>query len=142
MEEETGSGEVALPVAVMGVEGIYDIRLLRDTHAEILSYQQFVEGAFGMEEEGWRKASPTEVKYGEVWKGKLAIIAHSKEDELVDWVQVDAMKGALEKSRTPERKDMILELKGKHHEIWEDGLEMARAINVALETLQDSRPRA
>ena len=136
--EETGTGEqnIKMPVGAACVEGIYDLKLLRDTHRDYPAYQDFLQGAFGAEEQ-WENASPAQGNIRQTWKnGKVLVLAHSKEDELVDWVQVDTMANAL-KTEMSGIESTILELKGNHHEVWKDGAEMARAIRMALDLLEE-----
>lgn len=135
-----GEQNVKLPLAVVCVEGIYDLKLLRDTYREYPVYQDFLQGAFGTEEQ-WKKASPAQGNIGQTWKnGKVLVLAHSKEDELVGWVQVDTMANVLMKEEISGMKSTILELKGNHDEIWENGAEMARAVRTALGSLKEMHP--
>ncbi|KAJ5459220.1 hypothetical protein N7530_011164 [Penicillium desertorum] len=144
----------AQPTAIVGVAGIYDLRRLRDTHADISAYQEFIEGAFGADEMLWDGVSPAQatgsrgVEGG--WKsGRLAVLAHSKDDELVDWAQVEAMKQALSnwektEAHIPVQGDLhrdrrlrVLSISGAHDEAWENGEQLARAVTVAFEQLQE-----
>ena len=135
-EEENGKKEFEMPAAAVGVAGIYDMRLLRDNFLNIPVYEEFIKAAFGESEEEWDRASPTTGSYAKSWpKAQVLILAHSKEDELVDWAQVEAMEKSLKKQKKDERSDEVLELKGKHDEIWGKGTEMARAIETALKML-------
>ena len=113
---------------------------MRDTHAAIPAYETFTRAAFGDDEEEWDEASPINGKYAKVWpSGKVVVVAHSREDELVDWVQVDAIEKALHKERRDGRSDKVLELKGKHLDIWKEGTEMARAIKEVLQMLEKQK---
>lgn len=134
------------PTAILGVAGIYDLSLLRDKHSHILAYQDFIEGAFGKDEMGvWDAVSPARVK-GEDgvetgWEGgRLAVLARSVDDELVDSSQVEAMGETLaywEKAGSQgKRKVVVLPLHGTHDDAWKKGEELARAITVALRELQ------
>lgn len=127
------------PLAILGTEGIYDIRLLRDTHKDISAYQDFSEGAFGKDESVWDAVSPAfenAVQWG--WeRGRLAVLAQSPEDSLVDAGQVEAMKAALGVwEADSNRKAVVLPLKGEHDEPWREGVEFARAIAFTIEELQ------
>ena len=133
-----GNVHVELPKGILGVEGIYDLKALRDNHLDQSSYQTFIEGAFGMEDEGlWEQASPVTGKYCETWRGeRVAYIAHSKEDELVEWAQVDKMAEAWEmEGGNQKQNDFVILVKGRHHEIWKEGTEMARVIEKTVEEL-------
>ncbi|KAL9120800.1 MAG: hypothetical protein Q9187_002644 [Circinaria calcarea] len=139
--KETGTGAryVKMPIAVVCVEGMYDLELLRNTHQEYPVYQEFLQGAFGPDEQ-WGNASPAKGKIEETWTdGKVLLLAHSREDELVDWLQVETMVNTLKEEKVG-IKVTVLELKGKHDEIWENGVEMARAVKVALNTLKEMHP--
>ena len=136
----TENVEVIMPLVVLGVEGLYDLPLLRDTHQDSPMYQQFLEGAFGHDETNWKGAHPIRGRLSHTWEnGRALVIAHSRDDELVDWAQVDSMKDSMQRESTIRRTDVILELKGKHNNIWKDGREMARAIENALDivTIQE-----
>ena len=139
---------------------MYDIPLLVQTHAGVL---QFTEGAFGPEDEGlWEAVSPARWSdYGSSWKldggsgrkgAPVAVLAHSSEDELVQWGQVEAMERALKAPQQQRRGAgatdngtpgwegifQVLELKGSHNEVWQQGEQMARAITLALDMLDAS----
>lgn len=138
------------PVAVVGLEGIYDFSLLLRNHADQDAYRQFIEDAFGPDEEVWTKASPTSGDYTDRrFKGHLVVLAHSSEDELVEWAQVDAMVKVLtdqkwemqsenqiqrgrQESLTQRRQLFVMSLKGTHDEVWEKGTELSRTIEFAI----------
>lgn len=142
-----GSASVSTtPIAILGVAGIYYLRLLRDTFGDMPAYQEFVEGAFGPDESLWDAASPAKVEgrngvEGGWSAGRLAVLAHSPEDTLVDATQGEAMRWALtrwESNQTPgnDRRVVMLPVKGLHDDPWEKGDELARAIAVTVEELQ------
>ena len=136
--EGSSTDHTALPVAIVGLEGIYNLQLLRDTYREYPIYQELLEGAFGADEEVWQKASPIHGEFAKAWEnGKVSIIAHSKDDEKVDMLQAESMLRALKRQERRGRKDRFVELKGKHDEIWQGGRELARAIEVAFSLLDD-----
>lgn len=144
----------AHPTAIVGVAGIYDLRRLRDSHRDISAYLEFIEGAFGSNELLWDGVSPAQmvgsrgVEGG--WKtGRLAVLAHSKDDELVDDSQMEAMKEALShwgktEAQIPvqelshrDRRLRVLSISGAHDEAWEKGDQLAHAVKFAFEQLQD-----
>lgn len=142
---EDEDDDVVHPIAILGTEGIYDLKLLRDTHKDISAYQEFIEGAFGSEETAWDFVSPalkdssgySSVKYG--WRGgRLAVLAHSAEDSLVDASQGQEMKTALALWMLAQggRRAHSLSLKGEHDEPWQKGEELARAIVFTIDELQ------
>ena len=139
-ESEDHVSDPELPMAIVGVEGIYDLRLLRHTHPEHPAYQEFIEGAFGRRIWDQDEASPIIGKYGERWKnGRVVVVGHSRGDELVDWRQVESIQWRLSIELRVDRNDVVLELRGGHDEIWEEGKEMARAIEVTLKVLDGSK---
>lgn len=131
--------------AIVGLAGIYDLRLLRDTHsdspyAEI--YQSFLVGAFGSDETLWDKVSPASYRYQDMEKQRpLVLLVTASEDELVDIPQLDAMRAALS-SRTVadvgapamEVSDELV-VEGGHDEMWQKGERMGGAVRAALERL-------
>jgi kynurenine formamidase len=145
--------KVEPPVALLGVEGIYDFPLLVRTVPDEVrdKYVKPTQGAFGKNEDVWLEASPAQYSaetYARSWgEGRrLAIVAHSREDELVDWEQVRAIRKVFSQRVKDDRiKFEVLELKGKHHEeVWEKGEGLAKAIAEAirsLKVLSNAEPR-
>lgn len=144
----------AHPTAIVGVAGIYDLRQIVETHRDISEYRRFVEGAFGTDELLWNAVSPAQmvdsrgVEGG--WKtGRLVVLAHSKDDELVDQGQLETMREALrawegkkaqaskEELTSNDRRVQVLPLTGEHDEAWSKGDELARAIKFAFEELRN-----
>ncbi|KAJ6006329.1 hypothetical protein N7451_004273 [Penicillium sp. IBT 35674x] len=143
----------AHPMAIVGVAGIYDLRRLQDTHRDIGAYREFIEGAFGNDVMLWDGVSPAQmvgsrgVEGG--WKtGRLVVLAHSKDDELVDEGQVEEMREALRgweagKAQIPvrelssrDRRVEVLSIEGAHDEAWINGEGLARAVKFAFVELQ------
>ncbi|OJD22104.1 hypothetical protein ACJ73_06552 [Blastomyces percursus] len=149
----TGSGttgpNIKLPIAIVGVEGIYDLRALRDTFKKFPVYQEFIEAPFGSDENVWDGVSPAKVEgqkgiEGRWVNGRLATLAHSEADELVDIGQLRAMSKMLEMwrargSQGPTRNVLLLDdLKGGHDEIWSKGDALAQVIVKAISELKRS----
>ncbi len=139
--------------------GIYNIPLLLQNHdpptcPDNISkiYYDFVAGAFGPDRDVYRSVSPVVGQYGtQQWpRGKLMVLAHSYEDELIERQQRDVMCVALDRegwgivmeigdgeanvgdaSRVLEVRD----LKGGHDWIWEDGEQVARLLADVVERL-------
>ncbi|RAH63943.1 arylformamidase [Aspergillus aculeatinus CBS 121060] len=149
-----GGGSVAMgPQAILGTAGIYDLRALRDDHVQIAAYQQIIEGAFGEEEALWDAVSPAAVRderngvVGGWTAGRLAVLAHSPEDELVNARQHEVMSEALKPwveatassssqgGSSSRRKVELLPIKGAHDDCWDKGIELARAIAFTLDKL-------
>ena len=132
--------------------GIYNIPLLLRNHdppacpkhiSEI--YYEFVAGAFGENRDSYRHVSPVAGKYdAEQWReGKLMVLAHSYEDELIERQQRDVMCVALDREgwgivmeegdgeadvREGSRVLEVRDLKGGHDWIWEDGEQVAKLL--------------
>lgn len=134
--------------AVVGVEGVYDFTALRDAHMEYRGiYEEFTDEAFGAEEEGgWERGNMVEAvrkREGKMGVVEVVVLGHSKEDELVEWGQVELMEGALRergwrkgekgKWKGGGKEVLVEEIKGGHDEIWEKGEELARCVKFALE---------
>ena len=87
------------PKALILLEGIYSIRGLLDNHSPpkwagppkfTQIYADFLSAAFGPLSKDWDCASPNLLDYTEeAWpQGKLIVLCHSDDDELVEWEQV------------------------------------------------------
>lgn len=129
---------VVPPVAIVGLEGLYDLPLLVSNHEDQPVYRDFVANAFGPS--GWEQVSPASGKYEESWvEGQLVVLAHSKEDSLVEDEQWERMSLVLEMSGWTgegETKVFAFEVKGEHDEVWETG-DAARAVEFAVKKLMD-----
>lgn len=136
----TGAG-YEHPQAILGMAGIYNLRLLRDSHKDISAYQEFIEGAFGGDENVWDAVSPGVVGVDAWEEGRVVVLAHSESDELCDIAQSEGMKQRLggweEGGSSGQRKVHFLSIEGKHDEAWEKGTELARAIVFTLSQLQE-----
>jgi kynurenine formamidase len=146
------------PVAVVGLEGIYDLPLLNQTHIDQPVYASFLTNAFGSDEKVWRNVSPVEGDYKRAYnKGgmKLVLLAHSDDDELVEWEQTHALRKCLVNQGWKfsdsddrdsngsdaanklkyEEEVRILKLSGSHDEVWSKGDGVRTAIAVAVRKL-------
>ncbi|KAI9641765.1 Kynurenine formamidase [Ciborinia camelliae] len=122
-----------LPRYVLGVAGIYDLRLLRDTHSHP-AYNEFLTEAFGSNEKVWDEVSPARFSnFDEFGKsGKVLAFATSRNDELVDEEQIDVMmRNVQDIDGGVVVKNLKNMLKGAHNEIWETG-DLADAIDEIL----------
>ena len=127
-----------MPLAVVGVEGIYDLKLLEINHKDVPMYREFIERAFGRDEDGWRSASPVSGEFDHSWQNaRVVVLAWSPEDELVEEMQIKAMAQALKHHERALRVDVSIELEGKHNQIFQDGVQLANAIKMAFECLKD-----
>ena len=140
------------PLAIVGVEGIYDFPTMVDRHKDVEIYREFVEGALGKEEEVWGTVSPARwgrKGYLKSWaenvvKGEekvLAVLAHTRGDDLVEWGQVDDMERSLDLKSDGDGEAGIeykfIEVEGKHHEVWEKGRELARVVTEVVERVAE-----
>jgi len=162
-KEKASTGGVAVvgPEALILLAGIYNIPLMLRNHAppacpEHISniYKTFVKGAFGEDEgekeEEYIKVSPVTGKYDtQQWpEGRLLVICHSYEDELVERAQRDVMCVALDRQgwsivmevgdeedevRAEGRRVLnVRDLRGSHDWAWEDGKQIATLMAEAV----------
>jgi hypothetical protein len=125
---------IALPVGIVGICGIYDLSLLVRNHPEQPLYRSFVEEAFGRDETRWAAASPVTGKFHDKWpEGKAAVIAPSRDDELVEFAQSEAMSDHLWVEKRSTRRDVIISLTGRHNDVVYEGDEIARALIKCLD---------
>ena len=147
------------PEALILTAGIYNIPLFLRNHfppacpeniAKI--YNTIITGAFGANTSVYHGVSPVAGKYGtESWpNGKLIVLAHSYEDELVERAQRDVMCVALDREgwgivmedgdeeanvQTGRRVLEVRDIKGTHDFVWEDGEQSAKLIAEVVERL-------
>ncbi|GAB7363899.1 hypothetical protein MBLNU230_g4462t1 [Neophaeotheca triangularis] len=123
------------PLAIVAVEGIYHLPALLEAHTDQPVYGDIVENAFGQSD--YKAVSPAAWDWegsGSWDEGLAVVLAHSREDELVEWEQVELMKDSLKGwSAMNDGRVKLIEVKGKHDEVWEEGTELARAIEAAFE---------
>ncbi|KAG9751991.1 alpha/beta-hydrolase, partial [Aureobasidium melanogenum] len=135
-----GHGAIWPPVALLGMEGIYDIAALVATHTHP-AYREFVTAAFGQNEETWVTASQL-VGRLEKWRGNVLLV-QSSSDELVDMEQTDSMMEKLVMQGFTRTSTISTSTEGKqvskmvidclHDEVWEKGTELAEAIRVVTD---------
>lgn len=130
---QASSHGIAAPAAMLGVCGIYDFPAI---HASNPGYDSLTKNA--MRPEDYKSASPACYsldKYEKIWNGEkiLVVLAAGKADELVVWDQVEIMENLLKPSKTIETE--VIEVYGKHNEVWETGTELARAIQHTLKRM-------
>jgi kynurenine formamidase len=138
------NSDIQPPIAILGIDAIYDIPLSRNRNIGLQKYQPLIEGAFGNDEQVWAAASPaTWTKYAETWKeGRSIMLVHSREDEMIDWSQVEAMEKCWSENQewgSNKIEMKIQEIKGRHAEIWQKGVGMAGPIAEAIMSLQLDR---
>lgn len=134
---------VVPPLAVVGVEGIYDLPRLLDDYGHVPGYREFVTNAFGDDPRDWAAASPTSGSFDDGWsEGRIVAMLHSIDDELVGPEQADAMAAALRRqcwsADDSDRRLIVSKVHGlTHDEFWQSGEVMAAFIGkVVVELLQ------
>ncbi|KAJ0116141.1 hypothetical protein J7T55_005087 [Diaporthe amygdali] len=135
----TGGGEssgVSLPAAVVGFEGIYDLVGLDGRMGG--GYAGFMEAAFGTDRDAWRHASPATAggnfrDWADREGPRLAVLAQSVGDELVDMPEVETMERRLKEDGV-QNLLVFKDLKGGHFDVLNDG-SFARVLVKTLEEL-------
>jgi kynurenine formamidase len=140
------------PIAVVGLEGLYDLPLLNQVHLDEPIYAAFITSAFGSDRKIWKEVSPAYGQFKPAFHNgglRLVVLGHSSEDELVGWEQVGAMWRVLEgqgwsvaededvhgDEETPEKRLVLIQLKGTHDEIWDKGTGVRKGIEIAIRGL-------
>lgn len=129
---------VPLPRVAIGISGIYDLPGLvtrfEGVHGGI--YRHFVTGAFGSDEELWKKASPAYYPGKYSWPGgKVSMLAWSPEDTLIDEPEIECMVRKMTSDGTPMA--IVKDLTGDHEVVWEQGDQIARLVKEALSHLAE-----
>ena len=144
---------VQKPVAIVGLNGLYDMPTLihspgeKHQHLQAL-YEDFTRRAFGNEESVWKNISPVFVedwRQGEwVLEGKKArqvFLVQSKEDSLVPYWQLDAMRESFLRSGSGTSGSDVLEIKeleavGDHNDLWKEGTRLAQIVVEVVQSLK------
>lgn len=133
--------DVELPAAAVGFEGIYDLAGLDARRGG--SYASFMAPAFGLPGDGWDAASPATAGGGGPGFGpggnwrrgpRLAVLAHSPDDELVDVAECDAMEARLRRDGVANVR-VFRDLRGGHFEVVKDG-SFARVLRETWDELE------
>ena len=125
---------IEAPEAVAGVCGIYDFEEL---HRKWPGYDHLTRNAIKDEEE-WPRASPSRYsreEYERVWargRKRWVLLAQSNSDGLVDFGQAQEMEKIFESEKDGLILSDLMEIKGKHNQIWEQGGELAKVIAVGV----------
>ena len=154
------------PRALLGVNGVYDLRMLHRGRREFEELTRRVipeegrwEGEDGAGAVGWKEGRWAEA-WGRMGKGegegpgmakgkRTLLLAHSREDRLVGFAQAEALKGVFDARVREEGAEIglpsqsqisceLLEIKGRHNECWENGRELARAIREGMGRVLES----
>ncbi|KAI1036571.1 hypothetical protein LB503_002954 [Fusarium chuoi] len=123
-----------LPIAIVGVSGIFDLVGLNARHNG--GYAGFIGAAFGDDKSAWEKASP--VRFGSNFRdnwadGKLTMLAWSAEDTLIDEPEIDTMASLLTEQGL--EVEVNKHLRGEHDFVWQDGSQIARLVITTLHHL-------
>lgn len=157
---EPASYTLIKPEAALLLAGIYDFPLMLQNHtvptypAEFARiYEELFESAFGADRSVYQSLSPVSLKLDrEQWpEGKLAVLAYSSEDELIEEQQRDVMCAALEgqgwsivKEEGAEENDVraegkrmvkLRDIKGSHDDVWKDGKQIATIVAEVVQRL-------
>ncbi|KAM4056085.1 alpha/beta hydrolase fold domain-containing protein [Hirsutella rhossiliensis] len=136
-----GGPPVPLPAAIVAISGIYDLVGINARRAG--SYAAFISAAFGPEGDGdgWRAASPAcfSGSFRDRWPGnnRLALLAHSPDDSLVDAAETDAMAAKLAADGVDV--SVVKDLTGEHNFVWQDGEQVARLVGQVLARLRQGK---
>ncbi|CAJ2507666.1 Uu.00g088520.m01.CDS01 [Anthostomella pinea] len=145
--DDDGKPHLILPQAIVCFEGIYDFAGLNARFDG--AYAGFMSGAFGNPED-WNAAAPVTLtgNYRDRWQGggkdesgggdgdggggnRVALLAWSPDDTLVDEPEVDAMARRLGADGVA-GVVVMKDLEGDHDEIWEKGDGVARMMRVVF----------
>ncbi|EFX06031.1 hypothetical protein CMQ_4100 [Grosmannia clavigera kw1407] len=118
-------GGVALPQAIIGVSGIYDLTGINERSGG--SYGGFLTGAFG-DASTWDPVAPRtcSADFAVALAGCSVLLARSQDDELVDEPEIDNMAERLRADYCSP--SVWKDLRGPHDSCWEEGKELARLI--------------
>ena len=131
--EEEG---IEAPLGVVGVCGIYDWDQL---HRWSVGCESLTTSA-GLDEQRWREASPGRIESG-VWEERWArgrkrsiVLGQGRGDELVDFEQAVGMQRVFdgEGREAGMISCDLMEVGGRHNEVWEKGDELVRVIGVGM----------
>lgn len=125
--------DIPKPVAVLGVSGIYDFPQILRTNPEYtnLTLNAIKDPAL------LGSASPAEYPsflYSQL-NLRAIVLAHSHDDGLVPWDQVETMDAVVKDAAKLEE---IFTLQGAHNSIWGGGVQLARAFAETLALLSGS----
>ncbi|CAK7271205.1 Kynurenine formamidase [Sporothrix epigloea] len=159
---EQANGQGRRPPCIVGLDGIYDLRGFVERggspehgggpgteFAAVLT--EIAEGAFGLDPNVWDRASPARYDFSQMGetaatrdqKARLAIVAYSTEDELVDIGEIKSMERAIQGGQSSGSLTYVAlrDLRGRHDEIHEDGHEVARVLTEAVKRLDELQGR-
>lgn len=138
LSKEEKKEDAIPPMAILGIDGLYDIPLLELTNEAL--HHSFIQVAFGENPAESESASPAcWTKYAESWKGgRYLMLAHSRQNKLLDWSQVEAMETCWKEKQEgwddgkPGIELEVSELHGDHAQAGRKELGMAGSIQEAV----------
>lgn len=150
----SGLGKVVQkPVAIVGLNGLYDMPTLirspgeKHLHLQAL-YEDFTKRAFGDDESVWMDISPVYVKdWSQAeWvldrkEPRQVFLVQSKEDTLVPYWQLEAMRESFLKGDPGKSGNDVLEIKeleaaGDHNDLWKEGTRLAEIVVEVVQSLR------
>ncbi|EPE07898.1 hypothetical protein F503_00620 [Ophiostoma piceae UAMH 11346] len=143
------------PPYIVGFEGIYDLRGLVDRGGSpahgggpgtgfAVALLSIATGSFGDDRSAWDTASPGKYDWTTLPDApgpkRLAVVAYSMEDELVDVGEIDTLEAALRHGEASGKFSLAVarDLHGGHDDVHTDGHEIARVLTETVRQL-DSR---
>ncbi|KAJ9156235.1 Kynurenine formamidase [Pleurostoma richardsiae] len=124
------------PRVILGLNGLYDlVKFLRapdESHAKLAPlYEAFTRNAFGDEEATWEQVCPGSVTdWDAEWpEAEKVVLVQSKEDTLVPYSQLEAMREGLKTSKAELAES---EASGDHNGLWQAGDRLADIIESIL----------
>ena len=138
MAFELQRGSLPIPVAVLGIAGIYDFEGLIKAH-DHPAYLEFMENAFP-DKTLWKKAAPfTNFSPDNLYEiTKSVIISYSDADQLVETGQATSMLERIALGPLPQGRVHVLKASGNHDDIWRSGTILASVITKSLEIVRNS----
>ena len=131
--------QIELPMAILGVSGIYDFPQLHEVFPD---YVGMTRNAIPHEEDDvlasparYASSDYVNMSTADETKRRALVIAHSRDDGLVDWKQVEAVENVFKGELAIDVR--VIEMKGQHNEIWEKGMELTRVIVDAIGVMRD-----
>lgn len=119
------------PVALLGVSGIYDFPQIHTTNPSYVNYT-----GNAMDARYFGPASPAEhpARAYERLGLRAVVLAHSHDDGLVPWDQVETMDALMKQVPGLDNYEIVT-LEGAHNTIWSGGVQLAKAFRAVLEFL-------
>ena len=142
------------PPCIVGFEGIYDLRGLVDRGGNPAhgggpgtgfagALLSIARGAFGEDRGAWDTASPGKYDWTALsdadapGRKRLAVVAYSMDDELVDVGEIDTLEAALRHGEARGTLSLVVlrDLHGRHDDVHTDGHEIARVLTATVRQL-------